>query len=420
MTTHTFTAAELATLRQHDFVLFANRVIFDAQPPMVEADIAAVQAVCSGPISPELLELWRTTAGGSLDYDLSVEMNGNPEAISWTELFFNGSDGYHDLQGWIEHELEIAEHHSGEREVPWAGKLDALPVGGFEYCDRVYVVVKPGPHHGHIWAWKQGLPPAWTHRLHEDGIAEIGKNLHGAFAALHLSVDPLAPVEEYFAGETFLAEVSRQVEECGLDRTLADRLITFYRRAIVDWRPRLADGTLAADKALSLLALRQAIATDDAALVQQLAVAKVPLNIPVSGSALPVELALSSAKHNASQALIDAGAEVTARCLSDIHSAAPVSLLESLLAHGAEPVVDAVVACAEYGAIESANAVALACVARDREFSHAFADAKRRQLTELQETIRKVRDGKLGHYLTLEQLQQHFDSLTAYRLPGAG
>lgn len=414
-----FTAAELATLREHGFVLFANRVIFDAQPPMAEADIAAVQAVCSGPIPQELLDLWRVTAGGSLDYGLTLDMNGNREAISWKELFFNGSNRYHDLQGWIEHELELAEDSAREHEIPWTGKLDALPFGGFEYCDRIYATVEPGASHGRILAWKQGMPPAWAHRLHEDSIAEIGGNLYAAFAALNLPEDPLAPTEEFFDGQTFLEVVSRQVEHCGLERALADRLIAFCRRVIVDWRPKLADGTLAADHELSMLALKQAIGTDDAVLVKQLAAANVRLDMPVSGSALPIELSLSSEKHKASQALIDAGAEVTSRCLNDIHNATPVSLLESLLAHGAEPVVGAVIACAEHEATESATVVARACMARDRDFSHVFSDARRRRIAKLNEDVAKVRAGKLIHYLTLDQLQRHIDILTSYRLPSS-
>jgi hypothetical protein len=413
-----FSSEEIARLRQHGIVLFAQRVIFEAQPPMAEADIDAVQAVCSGPIPEQLIDLWRVTAGGSLDYDLSIDMDGNREAIGWCELFYNGSTHYHDLRGWIEHELEIAQEAAEHHSVSWSGKLDALPFGGFEYCDRVYATVESGPSHGHILAWKHGFPPAWTHCLHEDGVAGIGRDLHSAFAALHLSEDPLAPTEEYFAGERLLEYLAGRVEQEGLDRALADKLIAFYRRAVIDWRPKLADGTLAQHRDLALLALKQAIRSDDAALVKQLAAAKVPLHEPVSGSALPIELALTAGAHNASRALIDVGAPVTERCLSDI-PATPVSLLESLLAHGAEPAVEAILACAEHRAIDSADLVARACIARDPEFSHVFADAKRRRLAKLQESLDKVRAGKLYHYLTQDQQQQLIDALKAYQLPAA-
>ncbi len=44
-----FTPDELSTLREHGVVLFADRVIFDAQPPMPPQQIDAVQALCAGP-----------------------------------------------------------------------------------------------------------------------------------------------------------------------------------------------------------------------------------------------------------------------------------------------------------------------------------------------------------------------------------
>ena len=100
-----FSAAELATLRAHGIVIFADRVIFDAQPPMSDAALATIERQCAGPLPASLVELWRTTAGGSLDYDLSVRTGDGVEALSWVELFHDGSDGVRDLQGWIDHEL---------------------------------------------------------------------------------------------------------------------------------------------------------------------------------------------------------------------------------------------------------------------------------------------------------------------------
>ena len=69
-----FSAAELEVLAGHGIVLFADRVIFAAQPPMPAARMAEVERQCQGPLPPGLRELWSTTAGGSLDYDLAVEL----------------------------------------------------------------------------------------------------------------------------------------------------------------------------------------------------------------------------------------------------------------------------------------------------------------------------------------------------------
>jgi hypothetical protein len=325
--------------------------------------------------------------------------------------FLQWQPGYHDLQGWIDHELELAEEVAEDRGQPWKGKLDALPFGGFEYLDRVYAVVEPGDEHGHIIAWKQGLPPAWTHRLHADSIATIAADLRSAFAALHLPEDPLKPSEEFPAGSTFLPHLAKRVDEHGLDRALADRLIAFYREAIRDWRASLADGTLATDRELALNALEHAIGTDDASLVKELAAARVRLDVPLQGDASPLEVALGRVAHSAAQALIDSGAPVSRRCMSDIHKPLPVDLIESLLSQGADPAISAVIACVEHGSEESARAIAKACAERDRSFRRAFAEARQKRMTELEDDLSRVRAGTLGHYLTQTELQAHIDNL---------
>ncbi|MEJ7687827.1 MAG: hypothetical protein WKG52_12990 [Variovorax sp.] len=233
---------ELAVLREHGIVLFADRVIFDARAPMTPSEIDAVQAVCAGPIPEQLAAMWRQTAGGRIDYDLSLRMNGNEEAVSWSALFGNGSsvqkdhqEDDADLQGWIAHELEGSPN----------GKLTALPFGGFEHCDRIYAVVEPGAEHGHILAWKQGLPEAWTHAMHEDATTSLATDLHGAFAALHLDEDPLEPAGDYFTGQTLLEYLDERHETHGLAIELMDKLVDFYRRRSPG--ARLAEGTLAGD-----------------------------------------------------------------------------------------------------------------------------------------------------------------------------
>lgn len=303
-----FTPDELTTLREHGIVLFADRVIFEAQPPMPQEQIDAVQALCSGPLPEALVALWRETAGGRLDYDLSLEMNGNLEGISWSELFWNGSDGYNDLQGWIDHEQELAQEAAEESGTPWSGKLTHLPFGGFEYTDRIYAVVEPGAAHGQIVAWKKGLPPAWTHALHEDSVNTIAPDLHGAFAALHLDEDPLAPTSDYFSGQTLLAYLDDRHEDHGLDLDLMDKLVTFYCRAVVDWRTPLAEGTLRHKPQLARVALRHAIGTDDARLIAELAAAGVAFDGPQQGSALATDVAVGQGAFAAASALVRAGA----------------------------------------------------------------------------------------------------------------
>tara|TARA_A100001391_G_scaffold19732_3_gene10859 strand:- start:3358 stop:3822 length:465 start_codon:yes stop_codon:yes gene_type:complete len=137
---NTFTQDELQQLRKHDIVIWADRVIFEAQPPISEDALRDIRQRIRGSLPEDLLSLWRLTAGGRLDYDLRLTMQGNQEAISWAELFYHDSDGYRDLPGWIEHEQALAEEAAEARGHNWDGKIEALPIGGFEYCDRIYVV----------------------------------------------------------------------------------------------------------------------------------------------------------------------------------------------------------------------------------------------------------------------------------------
>ena len=411
-----FTPDELATLREHGIVLFADRVIFEAQPPMPQEEIDAVQALCSGPLPEALVALWRETAGGRLDYDLSLEMNGNLEGISWSELFWNGSDGYDDLQGWIGHEQELAREAAEESGTPWGGKLTHLPFGGFEYTDRIYAVVEPGAAHGQIVAWKKGLPPAWTHALHEDSVNTIAPDLRGAFAALRLDEDPLAPTSDYFSGQTLLAYLDDRHEEHGLDFDLMDKLVTFYCRAVVDWRTPLAEGTLRHKPQLARVALRHAIGTDDARLVAELAAAGVAFDGPQQGSALATDVAVGQGAFAAASALVRAGAPVAADALRNIDGQISPELTSALLDNGAEPNVAAIVKCAACGAPASAHLIADACAKAGIDVSPAFVAERDAMLLELETALAKMQGGKYGHYLGQEGLAERIEHLQTFRL----
>jgi len=411
-----FTPDELSTLRQHGVVLFADRVIFDAQPPMPEAELAAVQAACAGPIPEALLGLWQQTAGGRLDYDLSLEMQGNLEAISWNEFFWNGSDGYNDLQGWIEHELELAEEAAQESGTPWSGKLTHLPFGGFEYTDRMYAVVEPGAEHGQVVAWKKGLPPAWTHALHQDSVNTVAAELHGAFAALHLDEDPLAPTSDYFSGQTLLEYLDDRHEEHGLDLDLMDKLVAYYRRAVADWRTPLTAGTLRHHPALARVAVRHAVGADDGELVAQLAAAGIGFDGPLQGSALATDVAVSHGAYAAAAALVRAGAPVAADVLRNIDGQISPELTQALLDNGAEPDVQAIVKCAACGAPASAHLVAEACARADIDVPPAFAVERDAMLKDLEDTLAKIQGGAYSHYLGQEGIAERIGHLQTFRL----
>ncbi|AZQ53026.1 SMI1/KNR4 family protein [Burkholderia cenocepacia] len=410
-----FSDTELAELHAHGIVLFADRVIFDAQSPMATDQIAAVQACCHGDIPLPLLELWRVTAGGSLDYDLTLEMNGNVEAISWSELFYNGSDGYRDLQGWIDHELELAEEAAQENARTWNGKIDALPFGGFEYCDRICVVTEPGaPDYGHVLAWKQGLPPAWRGAMHEDGLATIAPDLYAAFGALQLHVDPLEPGGEPGTGVTLLEYVDKRRDDHGLSASLADKLIAFYRQAVIDWRTPLADGTLGAQPVLARHALRHAIDRDDAALIARLAPLVADLGAALAGSSIPTDYALRRKKFSAAAALLASGAAVVPDALASVSGAVPATLIRMLLDAGAQPDADAMARCVAGGGADSARLIGAALSAHGVDTATAYRIASEKLLDKLQADIRKVRAGKLTHYLGLDGLEAHAERLRTF------
>ena len=288
-THHGFSEADLHTLRAHGIALFAGRVIFAAQPPMAEDAIAAVQAHCAGPLPSALLALWRHTAGGRLDYNLSLEVATREgpriEAVSWCELFYDGSSFYRDLQGWIEDEEQQAWEAAEDAGQEWNGKLAYLPIGGFEYCDRIYAVTSPGaPDDGGMLAWKMGLPPAWAPALTEDAVTTFAPSLPAAFACLALHDDPLALGGDYGAGSELLA----YLDTCranGLPAPLADALLAFYLHARIDWRGLLQAGTLAAHPYALRLALCHAVEHDDAALLRRIHASGARMDGLVAGSA---------------------------------------------------------------------------------------------------------------------------------------
>ena len=405
-----FTSGELQALREHGIAFFADRVLIDVQPPLSDARIAEIQAMCEGPLPQALLDLWRLTAGGELAYDLRAQMDGNQEALSWSELFYDGSDHYRDLQGWIEHEQECAQEAAADDGAAWNGKLRYLPIGGFEYCDRIYVALEPGPRAGSVVAWKQGLP-GWTHTLQQDGIATVAPDLHAAFAALSLETDP--EDDEDSTGLRVLEYLDERVSDHGMPQALADRVAAFYRRALVDWRGPLEAATLAGSPGLAALALQHALSHDDAALVRRLAAQGVRFDAPLRGSAQPLDVALMQHAYAAAQALLDAGAPVDAKAIHRFDKTPPPELVAALLARGAEAGALGVARCVACGSPDAARLVAQACGAGIAE---VYVQVRDSMASRYQEDLKRVRAGKLGHYLGADGLAARVANLREFSL----
>ncbi|MBZ0235054.1 MAG: SMI1/KNR4 family protein [Deltaproteobacteria bacterium] len=390
-----FTDRELATLREHGVAIFADRVIFDAQPPMSDAAIEQIAAQCAGPLPEALVALWRTTAGGSLDYDLSVRFgDDHVEALSWTELYYHRSDGVLDLQGWIDHELE---------QTP-GKKLLALPIGGFEHVERIYVFVGPGASRGAVFAWSEGPPPAWTKPTHGESVARIADDLRGAFAALTLTEKP-------GADSVFLEHVEGLVE-AGLGRELGKKLVAFYQGAVSDLKALRKSG----DPKLALRALTAAIKRDDAASIRQLA-RQVPLDRPIAGPAIPLEFAVSVGFFAAADALLEAGAPINAAGLTYLHEAASPKLVQALLDRGAEPLIQTIVNCARGGNRATADLVSRAYAARHKDLVPLFRKAHAAELAQQRENLKMSKKGTFSHYAGEGAIERNIRNLETYKLP---
>ncbi|KAF0806864.1 hypothetical protein A6D6_01228 [Alcanivorax xiamenensis] len=408
----TFTRDELQQLRDHDIVIWADRVIFEAQPPVSEDALRDIRQRIRGTLPDALLSLWRLTAGGRLDYDLRLTMHGNQEAISWTELFYHDSDGYRDLPGWIEHEQALAEEACEAGGRDWDGKIGALPIGGFEYCDRIYVVTdQHALDYGHALAWKMGLPPAWRHAMHEDGLATIAPTLREAFQCLGLEKDPVSD-DSADTGLEFLEYLDCRRQDHGLPDALADKIVDFYRQAVLDWRGALEAGTLSNNPLLATLALSHAIQQDDAALLTQLLDGGITADIPLRGDMSPLSLAVINNAWSAFQALLDRDPPLPERLLDDVNGPVPRALVARVLTHPDQASVQAALRCVLHGVPDSAHCITEQLSVQQRA---TLPEQKQTLLASLRTSLEKVRQGKLAHYLGEDGLRLQIKRLGAFR-----
>jgi hypothetical protein len=219
----------IAALGEHGIALFEGRFVFEAQPPISEAALARVATRVAGPLPDELVALWRTCFGGRLLYDLNARFEGasEPVALSFTELYYPGSPHYHTLDGWMDHELDLARHAAARRGEPPPDRLAWLPFGGFEYLERLYVRVG-GEDHGAVYAWRQALPPSWPDPVGRDGVARLAPGVRALFRALF--VDPARVADDLGSANEFLESVVDPLRDDAGD-ALADRVRALFLAA---------------------------------------------------------------------------------------------------------------------------------------------------------------------------------------------
>jgi len=408
-----FTLEEQATLRQHGLAVYRDKIITEAQPPITDAQIAEVEAKLTKPIPEELLALWRTSFGGSLDYVLDASFGEHRYSASFRELFYPDSDHYHDLFGWIEHELELSnENEEDDRERrPEIVRLPVLPFGGFEYLERLYVSLHDGQE-GQVVLWAQGLPPAWKMRLTEDAVATIAKNVDELFDQLSLDEDPSSEdASEYCTGTEMLEAVDELRKEAP---KLAAKLEALIEKSVFDWRSHVSgsayEGTPTQQRALSL-ALKTAVDHDDPSWLERLSERGYPLDQAISGTSTVLALAASQGAGKMLDALLACG-----KPLGD----APIIFAKNLtlervarlIERGIAFDVDAVVNVAASGAHDAALRIV-----KDARHHGDWDDLKSQLKDEAQQATESARDvdsGKLSSYLTADEYRVQAERLRAF------
>lgn len=320
-------------MAKRGFAVFEDRLIYEAQAPIDDATLAKIEARCAGPLPDGLRALWRTAFGGSLDYALEIELGDQIVEFSFAELFYPESGGYRDLWGWIEHETDLAEEAAEDSRKPFDGKLRYLPFGGFEYGDRLYVCVEPGPRHGSVHAWMQGLPPAWVLRLNEDRVGKVADDVPSLFRKLDLEEDPFVAGDDDIGTGTQVAGV---VAEMAVeDAALAEELKRIVRGSVLDWRGAAAAGSIARSPRLLRIAMLDACAHGDRDALARLEAAGCDLKTRLRGGGNALDFALAQGQFELAEWLIPKRLDVT-NAIRNGASQAPAALVERLLKAGAK------------------------------------------------------------------------------------
>lgn len=315
-------------MREAGIALFADRLILKAQPSINDTALAEVAEHCAGPVPEPLVELWRTSFGGRLDYDLRVDLGGHDVALSFHELFYPDSHGYQDLWGWIRHEEELARTHQPD----WSGRLSYLPIGGFEYLDRIYVCTTEAPDHGTVVCWQEGLPPGWELDP-GDRAGPLATHLHALFGQLMLEHDPWESDDE--AGEEMRHAIDGLLDS-GDPRIRATgaELRRLVRATVLDWRTALEQGTLAGQARLRRLALERAAINDDLVLLQRIVAEGCRPEEEVGAGLTPIDVALLHEAFTVVEWLLGQRVPVD-NCLRVGSHSVNLDLARNLLARGA-------------------------------------------------------------------------------------
>ncbi len=418
MSVPVISAAELATLQRHALIVFEDRVIYKAGAPIDVQTTKRIEQCLAGPIPEDLLALWQLALGGRLDYELEAPMVGIERALSFTQLFAPDDAGYRDLFGWIEHEqelvLEVEEEtaedagETAEEKFSEDVKLSVLPFGGFEYLERMYVVVQPGPEYGHALCWKQGLPPAWVGRLHEDTVVTIAPSVRALFRQLHLEESPEAPRDDddYRHGDEVWNAIQNFEDAAPEHAPLAAKLRALVKSAVLDWRTPYERGNLAHAPQMAALAMRHAVKTDDVAMLNNLVKQKLDINAAIAGGLSSIEVALRHGCQAVSEVLLTMNVDVS-RAIQMAGGRVSRDICASLLQRGAIPDARAAIDAATNGNGETAMLIAVALkVADAKAWSRLKPDSMERARNE-EAVVKRI---KQGDYFSDRTPEQHLEA----------
>lgn len=408
-----FTDTESQLLRERRIAIFRNKIILEAQPPITDAQLADLEKRIDGKVPPELLALWKTSFGGELDYDYEVSFADHLYSASFTELFYPGSKHYRDLNGWIEHEVELLGEVAEERGKPAPVLSPVIPFGGFEYLERFHVSLEPGEY-GTVLVYAQGIP--WKGSLNEDSVAVTAGNIAELFDQLALNTDPFDEVsDEYSSGKNMVAKI----REFEIDHPeLAAKLKKLVRSGIVDWRSIVENADfgrkLSAQESKALrIALEYAVDRKDVSIIDLLHQKGASFHVPLHGQQGVLHYALRRKAQEIVERLLDLRVEFDDAPI--IHaSGCSDELLLRLIEYGAIFDEEAIYTAAETGAINAAIALANSeQVARFEGISRVAASASKRAARHDEDAV-KVESGKLSSYLTADQYREQAKALREF------
>ena len=408
-----FTKEESELLRKLGIAIFRNRLILNAQPPISESQLANVQQQVDGKLSPELIALWKTSFGGALDYDYEIEFGEHLYTASFRELFYPGSDHYHTLDGWIEHELEIGQQMAEKHGEPMPERTPFVPFGGFEYLERFYVSLRPDEY-GIVVVYAQGIP--WKGRLNEDSVAKVANSVIELFDQLSLYDDPFDDKSDEYASGKDMVERILEIESA--HPRLAEKLKQVVRHSVVDWQQEIEQTDFASEltateaKALRL-ALQNAVDQNNVALVDRLHKRGAPFDITLHGMSGMLDYAMVKQAFDVVQRLIELGVELGDAPV--IHATnCSDALLRRLIEHGVRFDEEAIYSSAETGSIESAIALAKSPqLVEPISTSEVIATAKNRA-ARFEDDAVKVESGRLGSYLTADDYRKQASLLREF------